>query len=479
MSKLEKIFLIYHDDDNAAIVHEKMGWVSTFQHFLKVIVDQIAGWKLNFERVENLNAIKKLPDKYLFIIISSKSLIEDKASLQLLEKIKKKIDEGRVSEDKLLKIQKQYFPKDKEPEFLHHFKDYAFYKANGLSGNRSEYKDFFSNSEEKTFWVKLTDLAYDVLAFSEKRSSGHLDISDYSVFLAETNTVSEKFRNNLKRDLQSIGLNIWPKSSFSDNAGDFIVKLDENIKSSDFSVHIIGNGFGNYINGANHNKEEIQAKITENFVNVYKKENHGAQYKRFFWFDKVGLLSNEKINNFYKELSLKVEDMVGTELVVSSWEEFKSLIFQYISFELPNQRAKASTQESRHRIVYFLYAREDEKKASQYIAALRKKNYKVITSNFDVDIMAVRHIHMESLKRFDYAIIFAEKSGIQWVNMKILDVFKAPGFGREKPVLKKLLIIPQHLMKDLNPASKMFQIMTYENAPEPEILRECLRTLSE
>src|SRR5690606_24301678 len=129
-----------------------------------------------------------------------KSLIEDKASLQLLEKIKKKIDEGRVSEDKLLKIQKQYFPKDKEPEFLHHFKDYAFYKANGLSGNGSEYKDFFSNSEEKTCWVKLIDLAYDVLAFSEKRSSGHLDISDYSVFLAATNTVSEKFRNNLKRD---------------------------------------------------------------------------------------------------------------------------------------------------------------------------------------------------------------------------------------------------------------------------------------
>lgn len=479
MSELEKIFLIFHDEDNTTLVHEKMGWVSAFQHFLTVIVDQIAGWKLDFERVTDLTSIKKLPANYLFIIISSKNLIEDKATLQILEKIKKKIDNDNISEDKLLKIQKQYFPKDIEPNFLHHFKDYAFYKANGLSGNRSEYKDFFSNSEEKTFWVKLTDLAYDILAFSEKKTTGHLDISDYSVFLAETNTVSEKFRNNLKRDLQSIGLNVWPKSIFSDNAGDFIVKLDENIKNSDFSVHIIGNGFGNYINGANHNKEEIQAKITENFASAYKKVNNGAQYKRFFWFDKVGLLSNEKINNFYKELSLKVEDMVGTELVVSSWEEFKSLIFQYISFELPNQKSKGSSLESDHKIVYFLFAREDEKSALKYIETLRKKGYKVITSNFDVDIMAVRHIHMESLKRFDYAIVFAEKIGVQWVNMKILDVFKAPGFGREKPVLKKLLIVPSQLEQELNPASKMFQIIKYEKAPSSEVLQKTLLALSE
>lgn len=478
MGELEKIFLVFHDEDNSIAIHGKLGWVDAFEYFLTVLTKQIAGWSPEFQRVTDLNSIRKLPANYLFMIISSKILFEDKSSRVFLEKIKKKLEEEKISEGKVLKIQKQYFPKSIEPPFLHFFKDYAFFKPNGLSETRSEYRDFFSNIEEKTYWVKITDLAYDLLAFSEKKTSGHLDISRYAVFLAETNTLAEKYRANLRRDLQSMGLGIEPGNTFADDPNEFIVKLDRSIKATDFSVHIIGNSFGSYISGTHHTKEEIQAKITENFSSVYKKDNHGAIYRRFFWFDKAGILSSEKISNFYKDLSAKMEDNIGTELIVSSWEEFKSLIFQYVSFELPLQKWRSGKPQTEADIVYFLYDKPDEKVAGKLIRDLRKKGYKVITSDFNEDILAVRHIHMESLKRFDYALIFAEKAGAQWINMKILDVFKAPGFGREKPVQNKLLILSNEFAETLNPVAKLFEIIRYDNPEDKILLKKCLEALS-
>lgn len=478
MGKLEKIFLVFHDDDNSIPIHEKLGWVDSFKYFLKIIVKQIAGLSLDFQRLENLNPIRKLPDQYLLVIITSKSLFEDKAHSVFLEKIQKKIEHEQISEDKLLKIRKQFFPKHLEPDFLHFFKEYPFYKSNGLSEGRSEYRDFFSNSEEKTFWMKLTDLAYDILAFSEKRSTGCMDLSRHSVFLAEANAPSEKFRNNIRRDLLSMGINVWPKSSCNDDATDFIIKLDQNIKNTDFSVHIVGNSFGGKISGVNHSREEIQAKIAENFSNIYKRNNRGAVYKRFFWFDKAGMLANDKINRFYKELSIKTEDVPGTELIVSSWEEFKSLVYQYVSFELPGQKSKADDPETGCDIVYFLYDRSDEKNAARFIDVLRTAGYMVISSNFDGDIMAVRHIHMESLKRFDYAIVFSKNASVQWINMKILDVFKAPGFGREKSIRKRLLILPEKINGELNPVAKMFELIKYDQEISKNILMKCLEALS-
>lgn len=473
MEDVDKIFLIYVDEDNKVKVHDEKGWIDAFKHFLKVVLKQIAGWNIAFERINTIKDFRLWTSKDLILIISSNNLINNSDTLLLLNGLKERVNKEEINGDRILKIQKHYFPKDIEPDFLHHYKDYSFFKANGLSESRSEYKDFFSTNEEKTYWVKLTDLAYEIFNFSSKKVSGHLDITNYCVFLAETNADSEKYRNNLKRDLQSMGLNIKPDNLISDNANDFIIKLDENVKKTDFAIHIIGTGFGNAIAGINHTKEEIQAKITENFSNLYKKDHHGRNYYRFFWFDKSGLISNEKMNNFYKELSVKVEDLPNTELVVSSWEEFKSLVYQFISFELPNLSSQDLVSEE-DKIVYFLYDKSDEKKALKYIQKLRDNGFKVITSNFDGDILAVRHIHMESLKRFDYAIIFAENASLQWVNMKLLDVFKAPGFGREKPILKKMLVLPQNFEGDLIPAYKMFEVLRYETNPEKEILNKLL-----
>jgi hypothetical protein len=52
----------------------------------------------------------------------------------------------------------------------------------------------------------------------------------------------------------------------------------------------------------------------------------------------------------------------------------------------------------------------------------------------------VRKQHIDNLRVFDGAIIFKGKVNDQWVRMKVLDLLKAPGFGRKKPIQGKAIV---------------------------------------
>ena len=70
----------------------------------------------------------------------------------------------------------------------------------------------------------------------------------------------------------------------------------------------------------------------------------------------------------------------------------------------------------------------------KYAEFLRKRRFTVLMPVFDNNILEVRRKHNDSLKKFDYAIIFSEKASINWINMKVMDILKSPGLGREKKV---------------------------------------------
>ena len=48
--------------------------------------------------------------------------------------------------------------------------------------------------------------------------------------------------------------------------------------------------------------------------------------------------------------------------------------------------------------------------------------------------------HVENLRTLDGAVTYKGKSNEQWVRMKALDLMKAPGFGRKKPIAAKAIL---------------------------------------
>ena len=76
-----------------------------------------------------------------------------------------------------------------------------------------------------------------------------------------------------------------------------------------------------------------------------------------------------------------------------------------------------------------------DKDASKPIADyLKKKGINVVTSLFEGDLVDLRYLHQENLRRCDASIIYYGKSSEEWIKTKLQDLLKAPGFGRTKPL---------------------------------------------
>ena len=60
--------------------------------------------------------------------------------------------------------------------------------------------------------------------------------------------------------------------------------------------------------------------------------------------------------------------------------------------------------------------------------------------DFDNNLLKVRQGHLEKLKQLDLAIVFQGKVNTNWVRMKLLDLLKAPGLGRIKPIVGKAIL---------------------------------------
>ena len=56
------------------------------------------------------------------------------------------------------------------------------------------------------------------------------------------------------------------------------------------------------------------------------------------------------------------------------------------------------------------------------------------------NLLSNRNSHLEKLKYFDVGIVFRGKVNDNWTRIKLLDMLKAPGLGREKPILGKAII---------------------------------------
>ena len=121
---------------------------------------------------------------------------------------------------------------------------------------------------------------------------------------------------------------------------------------------------------------------------------------------------------------------------------------------------------------FILFDKPEETLANEYIRRLREMGHVVFTPLFDADIMAVRRHHQESLRRFDVAIIVAVGAKPNWLNMKILEILKAPGMGRVKPILGKVIIASANLLRQLPPTAASFDRIRFNETTAMKDLDE-------
>jgi hypothetical protein len=434
------VLITFADKDNENTRKVEGGWATNFKRFLELMLFQVLGEKPKVVLKSEFDSItaSTLDGVGVLVPLLSHDFITSGQCLDTVESFVQKT--GDATPPRLFKVLKAPLTLQEQPTRLRDLVAYEMYQLDIESGVMKEYSDFFSPEAEKQYWMKLVDLAYDIhesLIFL-KDGSTKAEVKNLykrkTIYLAETSHDLSIQRNIIKRELQRYGYIVLPKHSLpqSDVAVRAVVAKD--LEDCNYSIHLIGNSYGEIPEGGEQSVVDIQNELASKESS--SKRSRKEDFTRLIWISANMRNLSDKQKSFIETLKRDTEAQEGTEILQTPLEDFKNIMRE----ELVEAHDRKGGNEVRGKTIYLLHDRVDQNEVKPYLDLIEKSGFEVIQPAFTGELLEVRKHHINNLRNLDGAIIFKGKVNDQWVRMKVLDLLKAPGFGRNKPIKAKALV---------------------------------------
>lgn len=435
--KLEiDVLIIFSDKDNETL-NGQQGWVTQFKKFLDLMLTQVLGSKPNIllkSEYDNM-ASPKLDNAATLVSILSPYFIQSGQCLDNLETFYQAAEASGKNRNRVFKVFKNPLSVQEQPPRLRELIGYEMYQLDTETGEVREYSDYFSSEAERQYWMKMVDLAYDIydtliqLKETEVKAEVKNIFKRKTIYLAETGHDLSVQRNIIKRELQRHGYIVTPTKTLPGNIHDLEKIVRKDLEDAQLSIHLIGSAYGEIPDGSDRSIVELQNRFA-----AEKSQKVGKDlFTRLIWINPVLTNASERQRAFIDTIKRDTEVQEGAEILQTPLEDFKNIMRE----ELIEADEKRALDETGGKSIYLVHDRIDHNEVKPLIEAIEKNGYKVLVPGFDGELLDLRQKHIDNLRNFDAAIIYKGKVNDQWVRMKVLDLLKAPGFGRKKPIKGK------------------------------------------
>jgi hypothetical protein len=443
------VLITFADKDNASTSKVEGGWVNNFKRFLELMLYQVLGEKPKVVLKSEFDSVTaaSLDNVGVLVPILSHDFITSGQCLDTVEAFVKKVGDGSAP-NRLFKVLKAPLTNQEQPNRLRDLIAYEMYQLDIESGLMKEYSDFFSPEAEKQYWMIMVDLAYDIheslMLLKDGASKAEVK-SIYkrkTIYLAETSHDLAIQRNIIKRELQRYGYIVLPKHTLPQTVAAVEAVVAKDLEDCSYSIHLIGNSYGEIPEGGEKSVVDIQNEYAtkESAVKRGRKED----FTRLIWISANMRNLSDKQKGFIEALKRDTEAQEGTEILQTPLEDFKNIMRE----ELIEAHDRKGGSDVRGKSIYLLHDRVDQNEVRPYKELIEKSGFQVISPAFTGELLDVRKDHINNLRNLDGAVIFKGKVNDQWVRMKVLDLLKAPGFGRNKPIKGKALLTMDGSMLD-------------------------------
>ncbi|QSE96264.1 DUF4062 domain-containing protein [Fulvivirga lutea] len=438
------VLIIYANDDNQQSDSD-LGWVNNFKKFLELMLVQVLGKKPNIMLKSEHDSITgaNLKKVATLVPILSPAFIESGESLDTLESFFKAV--GKAEVDRVFKVTKKPVSLEEQPAKLKGLLGYDLFDIDSETGEIDDFVDFFSPEAERSFWMKMVDLAYDihesliVLNELDRASEVKHLFERRSIYLAETGYDLSIQRNIIKRELQRHGYKVMPDHTLPQEVEELKKVVSKELEECSLSIHLIGSSYGDIPSGSDKSVVDIQNQIAAERSASLKDK---SKFSRLIWISNQLNHASEKQLAFIENVKRDLSSSEGTEILQTALEDFKNIIREeLIEVGIDKRMGKAVSPEKNGKpSVYVLHDKIDEKEVEPLKKEIEKAGYTVLAPSFKGELLELRQDHINNLRSFDAAVIYQGKVNNQWVRMKLLDLLKAPGFGRRKPIKGKAIV---------------------------------------
>ena len=265
----------------------------------------------------------------------------------------------------------------------------------------------------------------------------------------------------MRRELRSHGFEVLPKNVITGNRREMEMAIKDNLSNARLSLHLIGEDYGDNIEGHDLSLVDLQNEIANEYSDNLTKENLKNNQKKHFgrliWISQSRKNITERQKIFIENIKTEAALYEETEVLEVDMEEMKSIVIEEIEtggrFYSANREVSGYKEPSKtdsSKIIYLILDKEDCEEGQLIAKALKKKSFQVVQPIFEGELVDVRYIHQENLKRCDAAIIYFGNTSESWIKTKLQDLMKSPGFGREKKMIAKAVYFRSQKKMDVN-----------------------------
>jgi hypothetical protein len=444
------ILILFADADNEPSSNSDTAWVSQFKKFLEFMLNQVLNEKpkILLKGEYDTMTAPKLDNVSVLIPILSKDFIKSATCLEHLALFEEATGKNY---NRIFKVGKFPVPLKEQPELLRQLIGYDLYQLDPDSDEIKEYSSYFSAEAERQYWMEIVDLSYDIaeLLFQLKQGSSAPVVKNLFdpkiVYLAEVGHDLSVQRNIIRRELQRNGYTVLPTQTLPSVSNDIERIVRRDLEDCSMSIHLIGNNYGDIPEGGSRSVADLQHIIAAEKSQEAGKKN--TTFQRLIWISPNLSHTSERQKSFIETIKRDVELQEGAEILETPLEDFKNIIRE----ELLESIDRKAVKETGGRAIYLLYDKEDHDNVKPYVDLIEKSGFHVLIPTFNGELLEQRIKHMENLRALDAAIIYKGKTSEQWVRMKALDIMKAPGFGRKKPIVAKAILAPLNGINNREP----------------------------
>jgi len=448
----QEILLAYHTADDQPIGGgSSKGWVTNFYKFLTTLLEQVSGQVPKIKMVsENDSHVDLYASSGVLVAILSKEFLNNPAltnGVNLFASTAKESSSlSMVGLSRLFKVIK--FPIDVD-EFLPEYSDilsYDFFHIDPLTGEPQEFKRFFGNEAERSYWMKMVDMSYDIYQIQTKlielgtKKKEEKDVGkEKTIYLANSGVDMIIQRDTVKRELIRHGYRVLPDQSLPKDINALEPLIKQDLDRCCLSIHLIGEDYGYKPAGSEMSVVDIQNKIASQHtqdIHDYNVKHGGVEkFSRLIWLSPDLKNVSERQKIFIEDLKSDAASLDEAEVLQIPLQELKSIIREELvtggRFKTKEAEIDDQLPEDGN-LIYLICDQLDRDAVVPVMACLKENGFSVVTSMFEGDLMDLRYLHQENLRRCDASLIYFGKSSPEWIRTKMQDLLKAPGFGRTK-----------------------------------------------
>lgn len=379
--------------------------------------------------------------KLLLVVASQNFIDSENCHHELRSYLNSLKSSGRdeIAHQRIFVVSKAPIENGQLPDSLSNHFSYDFYDYNHKTKEFFEFVISTEYEDDKRYWLKLSDLAFD-MAKAIKQIDGveattNTQSDKKTIFLAEPSDDQKENWYKVKRELEHYGHKVVPDFPLSRDYKKMEDQMIEMLNQCELAIHVLGDNNGERLENSETNLVEGQIKISSEFAERF--ENSSDYFERILWYSPDLEVLDEEQEIFFDKLKNGKEDMVLGELIEIPIEYLKSIVRNKI-YSI-DEFAQLKDKKRNQRNLYLIAAEGNQELVSKYETFLIAKGFSVDTI-WSENPNAIIHEHRMKLSTCDIALIVYHDENKDWLRVKLIDLLKAPGFGRKKPMLGKFLI---------------------------------------